>query len=165
MRHNPKSAARLAGILFIAAAGAALLGNVVPIPFSDPPLSSHCACSGGACPLDANGRRCSCGCARAVDTQPLSRLDSLLDTACTDGAAGPYPCNEIDLMAFLPARRRTSGSTIGLESVKRPFAPESASPALRDPSSPRHHLVFGSSVGGWNSTGIFAGSDQGGRAI
>ena len=102
MRHNPKSAARIAGIFFIAAAGAALLGNVVPIPFSDPPLSSHCACNGGVCPLDANGRRCSCGCARAVDAQPLRRLDSLLDTACTDGAAGPYPCNEIDLMAFLP---------------------------------------------------------------
>lgn len=102
MRHNAKSTAFVAGIAFIAAAGGALAAGVVRIPFIDPPLGSHCACSGGACPLDANGRRCSCGCSLKVDAQPLQRLDSLLDVACTDGMAGPYPCNDIDLMAFLP---------------------------------------------------------------
>jgi choice-of-anchor B domain-containing protein len=102
MPHNAKSTAFVVGIAFIAAAGGALAAGVVRIPFTDPPLGSHCACNGGACPLDANGRRCSCGCALKVDAQPLQRLDSLLDVACTDGMAGPYPCNDIDLMAFLP---------------------------------------------------------------
>jgi choice-of-anchor B domain-containing protein len=92
----------MAGIVLIAAAGAASLGNVVPIPFSDPPLGSHCACNGGVCPLDSNGRGCSCGCARTIDAEPVRRLDSLLDTPCTNGMAGPYPCNDIDLTAFLP---------------------------------------------------------------
>ncbi len=102
MPHNTKSAARIAGVLLTAAAGIVLLGNVGRVPFSDPPLGSHCACNGGACPLDANGRRCSCGCARTVDAQSLRQLDSMADTACTDGMAGPYPCNDVDLMAFLP---------------------------------------------------------------
>ena len=97
-----KSAALIAGVAFAAAAGGALLANVVAIPFSDPPLGSHCACNGGACPLDSNGRRCSCGCARTLDAQPLRRLNSLVETACSDGMAGPYPCNSVDLMAFLP---------------------------------------------------------------
>ena len=100
MPDSTKLAAVIAGI--VVTAFTVVLASFASIPFSDPPLSSHCACNGGVCPLDANGRRCSCGCARTVDAQPLRRLDSLLDTACTDGAAGPYPCNEIDLMAFLP---------------------------------------------------------------
>jgi choice-of-anchor B domain-containing protein len=102
MSLHTKSAAFLAGIAFIAVTGAALVANFTRIPFIDPPLGSHCACNGGACALDANGRRCSCGCALKVDAQPLQRLDALPDTACTDGMAGPYPCNDIDLMAFLP---------------------------------------------------------------
>src|SRR5687768_14185860 len=83
-----------AGILLVRAAG---------IPFSDPPLGSHCACSGSACPLDANGRGCSCGCSLKADAVPLQRLDAQTDFICSDeGMAGPYPCRNIDLMAFLP---------------------------------------------------------------
>ena len=71
-------------------------------PVPDPPLGSHCACERGTCPLDANGRSCSCGCAKRADAQPLQRLDALPDVTCTDGMAGAYPCNDIDLLAFLP---------------------------------------------------------------
>ena len=70
-------------------------------PFSDPPLGNHCACNRGVCPLDANGRRCSCGCSLRVDAQPLKRLDGFLDITCSEGLAGPFPCRDIDLMAFL----------------------------------------------------------------
>lgn len=86
------------------------LARVAGIPVPDPPLGSHCACDRGICPLDANGRRCSCGCALKADAQPLQQLDSLRDTACTDGMAGPYPCHDIDLMAFLPHDEIGGGS-------------------------------------------------------
>ena len=57
---------------------AVALAQVGGIPlFSDPPLGSHCACERGICPLDANGRRCSCGCAKRADAQPLQRLAEL----------------------------------------------------------------------------------------
>src|SRR5687768_18516877 len=83
-----------AGILLVRAAG---------IPFSDPPLGSHCACRGGVCPLDANGRGCSCGCSLKAGALPVQRLNAQSDFACSDdGMAGPYPCRNIDLMAFLP---------------------------------------------------------------
>ncbi len=81
---------------------AAAVARVAGLPVPDPPLGSHCACDRGICPLDSNGRRCSCGCALKADAQPLQPLDSLLDVACTEGMAGPYPCRDIDLMAFLP---------------------------------------------------------------
>ena len=77
---------------------------------SDPPLGSHCACERGICPLDSNGRRCSCGCAKRADVQPLQKLDSLIGVACTDGMAGTYPCRDIDLMAFLPHGEIGGGS-------------------------------------------------------
>ena len=102
MANRRKSSALVAGFAVLATAGAALLANVARIPFIDPPLGSHCACNSGVCPLDANGRRCSCGCALKVDAQAPRRLDSLADATCTDGMAGSYPCNEVDLMAFLP---------------------------------------------------------------
>src|SRR5262245_14796581 len=78
------------------------LARAAGIAVPDPPLGSHCACERGICPLDANGRRCSCGCALKADAQPLQALDRLLDVPCTDGMAGPYPCRDVDLMAFLP---------------------------------------------------------------
>ena len=49
------------------------LARAAGIPVQDPPLGSHCNCAGGICPLDANGRRCSCGCARTADAQPLQQ--------------------------------------------------------------------------------------------
>jgi choice-of-anchor B domain-containing protein len=78
--------------------------------FTDPPLGSHCSCEQGSCPLDSNGRRCSCGCALRADAERLRRLDILLDVPCTDGMAGPYPCRDIDLMAFLPHDEIGGGS-------------------------------------------------------
>jgi len=89
---------------------AVALAQVVGIPVPDPPLGSHCACERGICPLDSNGRRCSCGCAKRADAQPLQKLDSLTGAACTDGMAGSYPCREIDLMAFLPHGEIGEGS-------------------------------------------------------
>jgi choice-of-anchor B domain-containing protein len=72
------------------------------IPVPDPPRGSHCDCDRGICPLDSNGRRCSCGCALRADAQRVQQLDAVLDVPCTNGMAGPYPCHDIDLNAFLP---------------------------------------------------------------
>ena len=80
------------------------------IPFVDPPRGSHCDCASGLCPLDSNGRRCSCGCAKRADAQASARLEAQPDTACTDGMAGPYPCRDIDLLAFLPHAEIGGGS-------------------------------------------------------
>jgi choice-of-anchor B domain-containing protein len=78
------------------------LARAAGIPVPDPPRGAHCDCDRGICPLDANGRRCSCGCALKADAQPVRPLDAVLDVPCTDGMAGPYPCRDIDLQAFLP---------------------------------------------------------------
>ena len=101
--------------LVVYSPGAAALARVAGIPVPDPPRGSHCACAGGICPLDANGRRCSCGCALKGDAQPLQQLEPLLNAACSDGMAGPYPCRDIDLMAFLPTERSVAaaGTTYG----------------------------------------------------
>jgi choice-of-anchor B domain-containing protein len=77
---------------------------------TDPPRGAHCDCAGGICPLDPNGRRCSCGCAKRADVQPAARLESQPFVACTDGMAGPYPCRDIDLLAYLPHAEIGSGS-------------------------------------------------------
>src|SRR5688572_1152359 len=150
MHHNAKSAAFVAGIAFIAAAGVALAAGVVRIPFIDPPLGSHCACSGRACPLDVNGRRCSCGCSLKIDAQPLQRLDSLLDVACTDGMAGPYPCNEIDLLAFLPHADIGGGSgndiwgwTDPLTGREYALVGRSSGTSFVDISTPRRPVYLG----------------------
>ena len=71
-------------------------------PVPDPPLGSHCSCERGICPLDSNGRRCSCGCAKRADAQPVQQLDAKVGVSCADGMAGGYPCRDIDLMSFLP---------------------------------------------------------------
>jgi choice-of-anchor B domain-containing protein len=78
------------------------VASAVGIRFIDPPRGAHCDCANGICPLDANGRRCSCGCALKTDAQPVARLAAQDTTTCTDGMAGPYPCRDIDLLAFLP---------------------------------------------------------------
>jgi choice-of-anchor B domain-containing protein len=92
----------LAVTLVVRSPAALALARAAGIPVPDPPRGSHCACAGGICPLDANGRACSCGCAKKADAQPLEQLEPLLNAACSDGMAGPYPCRDIDLMAFLP---------------------------------------------------------------
>jgi len=71
-------------------------------PVPDPPLGAHCSCERGICPLDSNGRRCSCGCAKRADAQPVQQLDAKAGVSCADGMAGGYPCRDIDLMSFLP---------------------------------------------------------------
>ena len=57
--------------------------------------------------LDANGRRCSCGCAKVADAQPAVRLDAA-NTACTDGKAGPYPLTSTSCIS--PAWRDWAGA-------------------------------------------------------
>jgi len=70
--------------------------------YTDPPRGSHCDCNSGLCPLDANGRKCSCGCATRADVQAPARLEALPEMTCTNGFAGAYPCRDVDLLAFLP---------------------------------------------------------------
>jgi choice-of-anchor B domain-containing protein len=78
--------------------------------YTDPPRGSHCDCASGICPLDANGRGCSCGCAKRADAQPPVRLEAQPGTTCTNGFAGPYPCRDIDLLSFLPHAEMGGGS-------------------------------------------------------
>jgi choice-of-anchor B domain-containing protein len=106
----PTKLAATVGAVVMAIGAAVALAQVAGIPFRDPPLGSHCACNEGVCPLDSNGRRCSCGCALKADAQPLEQFEGLLDVPCADGMAGPYPCSEIDLLAFLPHAEIGGGS-------------------------------------------------------
>ena len=129
---------------------AVALARVAGIPVPDPPLGSHCACAGGICPLDANGRRCSCGCAMKADAQPLQALDALVDVACTGGMAGPYPCRDIDLMAFLPHDDIGGGSGNDLWGWTDPvtgreyaLVGRSSGTAFVDVSSPRRPVYVG----------------------
>ena len=96
----------VAGITSIGIFVASLTVLLHSIPSSDPPLGSHCACAQEVCPTKSNGRPCSCGCAvradaQKVDARTLNRLASAADLKCTNGMAGPYPCADVDLMAFL----------------------------------------------------------------
>jgi len=86
------------------------LASAAGLTFVDPPRGSHCDCASGVCPLDANGRRCSCGCSLKADAQPSTRLAAQAETTCTNGMAGPYPCRDIDLMAFLPPEEIGGGT-------------------------------------------------------
>jgi choice-of-anchor B domain-containing protein len=70
--------------------------------YTDPPRGSHCDCDRGLCPLDANGRKCSCGCAKRADTLAPAQLEAQPAARCADGFAGPYPCRDVDLLAVLP---------------------------------------------------------------
>lgn len=92
--------ARLAAVAVLLALTAA--SAIADRPYSDPPRSAHCDCSGGLCPLDANGRACSCGCATRADVQRPAPLEALADTPCTNGFAGTYPCRDVDLLSVLP---------------------------------------------------------------
>ena len=78
--------------------------------YTDPPRGSHCDCAGGLCPLDANGRGCSCGCAKRADAQPPARLEAQPQATCRDGMAGPYPCRDVDLLSFLPHAEMGGGN-------------------------------------------------------
>jgi choice-of-anchor B domain-containing protein len=93
----PARAATIAAFLALTA-----VATIADRSYSDPPRGAHCDCDRGICPLDAYGRRCSCGCAKRADAQPAVKLESRPETACSGGMAGSYPCNDVDLMAFLP---------------------------------------------------------------
>jgi choice-of-anchor B domain-containing protein len=154
--------ATVAGIASIAVAAAAgwllhgpwaALAQIIRVPFSDPPLGSHCLCSQGICPLDSNGRKCSCGCALRADAQPLrvQRPGSLLDAACVNGQAGPYPCSDIDLMAFVPHTQMGGGTgndiwgwTDPLTGREYALVGESTGTAFVDISTPARPLYIGS---------------------
>jgi len=88
----------------------AALASAVGLSFVDPPRGSHCDCANGICPLGPNGRRCSCGCALKADAQVAARFAAQTGTTCTDGLAGPYPCRDIDLLAFLPGEEIGGGT-------------------------------------------------------
>ena len=129
---------------------AVALAQVVGLPFPDPPLGSHCSCERGLCPLDSNGRRCSCGCAKRADAQPLQKLDSLIGIACADGMAGSYPCRDIDLMAFLPHGEMGGGSgndiwgwTDPLTGREYALVGRSTGTAFVDISNPREPVYLG----------------------
>jgi choice-of-anchor B domain-containing protein len=72
------------------------------VPAPDPPIGSHCDCNGGICRLDRYGRACSCGCAMTADLQRLQDLEPVFDAPCVEGMTGPFPCRDVDLLAFLP---------------------------------------------------------------
>lgn len=136
--------------------------------FTDPPLGSHCPCSGGICPLDGNGRACSCGCSEAADRQPLADLAALSDIACTDGMAGPYPCNEIDLLAFLPHGEIGGGSGNDLWGWTDPqtgreyaLVGRSTGTSFVDISNPRQPIYLGdlptrTAESAWRGIKVFA---------
>ena len=86
------------------------LVSAAGLSFVDPPRGSHCDCANGVCPLGANGRGCSCGCALKADALPSTRMAAQPAITCTDDMAGPYPCRDIDLMAFLPAEEIGGGT-------------------------------------------------------
>ena len=147
---------------------AVALARAAGIPVQDPPLGSHCDCAGGICPLDSNGRRCSCGCARKADAQPLRQLGSLQDAPCTAGMAGPYPCRDIDLMAFLPHAEIGGGSGNDLWGWTDPvtgreyaLVGRSSGTAFVDISNPRRAVYVGNlptktAASTWRGIKVFA---------
>ena len=102
---------RLRRLLLVTLTAATLQQTGLSSQYVDPPLGSHCLCSGGICPLGSSGRACSCGCARTADLQPAPQtLRAITDVSCTDGMAGPYPCRDVDLLAMLPHNEIGGGS-------------------------------------------------------
>ena len=142
MARLPPVAAAIAVIALFAGAVVSIVrspalvaaARAVGIPVPDPPHGSHCNCDRGICPLDSNGRRCSCGCALKTDALPIQQLDSVLDAPCTDGMAGAYPCRDIDLEAFLPHADIGGGSGNDLW-------------GWTDPVSGREYVLVGRSSG------------------
>ena len=173
-----KLATIAAGLTFILASAVAVavvdsptalaLARAAGIPVQDPPLGSHCDCAGGICPLDANGRRCSCGCSRKTDAQPLQQLGALVEATCSGGMAGPYPCRDIDLMAFLPHAEIGGGSGNDLWGWTDPvtgreyaLVGRSSGTAVVDISNPRRPVYVGNlptrtATSTWRGIKVFA---------
>ena len=83
----------LAVTLAVRSPAALALARVAGIPVPDPPRGSHCACAGGICPLDKNGRRCSCGCALKGDAQSAAAARAVAQRSLfrRHGRALPVP--------------------------------------------------------------------------
>ena len=87
-------------------------------PVPDPPLGSHCSCERGICPLDSNGRRCSCGCAKRADAQPVQQLDAKVGVIVLTNADG----SRADNFAFEVAEfylTAAKGPTLRVESATK----------------------------------------------
>ena len=142
----------IAATLVVYSPAAVALVRAAGILFSDPPLGAHCDCAGGICPLDSNGRACSCGCALAADVPPRQESPAPLPEAvCTDGMAGLYPCHDIDLLAFLPHEDIGGGSgndiwgwTDPLTGREYALVGRSTGTAFVDVSFPREPVYVGS---------------------
>lgn len=144
------------------------LASAVGISFVDPPRGAHCDCATGICPLDANGRRCSCGCALRADALPATRLAAQDASTCTDGMAGPYPCRDIDLLAFLPGEEIGGGTgndiwgwTDPLTGREYALVGRSTGTAFVDISTPRQPVYLGllpthTVVSTWRGIKVFA---------
>lgn len=70
----------------------------------------RCGCAGGSCAVREGRRACSCGCVVQAEAQPVKALSAMGGTECVGGKAGPYPCRDIDLAAFLPLADIGGGS-------------------------------------------------------
>ncbi len=151
---------------FVAVMAVSLVGS--PVPFVDPPRGSHCDCARGICPLDSNGRGCSCGCALRADAQPVARLEAQPEASCNNGMAGPYPCRDVDLMAFLPHTEIGGGSgndiwgwTDPLTGREYALVGRSSGTAFVDISTPSRPVYLGNlpthtAVSSWRGIKVFA---------
>lgn len=137
--------------LFVQSPAATAVVRAVGVIFSDPPLGAHCDCASGICPLDSNGRPCSCGCALAGDAQPRQQPRApLLDAVCSKGMAGAYPCHDVDLLAFLPHADIGGGSgndiwgwTDPVTGREYALVGRSTGTAFVDVSAPRQPVYLG----------------------
>lgn len=71
---------------------------------------SHCSCSGGSCPIVSGERACSCGCRQLAEAQAAVDMSPRGPEPCVGGRAGPFPCDNVDLLAFLPLGEIGSGT-------------------------------------------------------
>jgi choice-of-anchor B domain-containing protein len=89
--------------LALASVAVGLLAQVGPVPPPpEPPLSAHCDCARGVCPLGRDARACSCGCALAADARAVETRAAIGETPCAGGMAGEFPCHDVDLLSLLP---------------------------------------------------------------
>ena len=159
----PVRIATIAALLTLTAVSA-----VADRSYTDPPRGSHCDCNGGLCPLDANGRKCSCGCATRADVQAPARLATLTETTCTDGFAGPYPCRDVDLLSYLSHAEMGGGSGNDIWGWTDPetgreyaLVGESTGTAFVDISNPSQPLYLGTlpthtTPSAWRGIKVFA---------
>jgi choice-of-anchor B domain-containing protein len=148
--------------------GLTAVSAVADRSYTDPPRGSHCDCNQGICPLDANGRGCSCGCAKRADAQPVARLASLPEATCNGGTAGSYPCRDVDLLSFIPHAELGGGTGNDIwgwtdPATGREYAlvGESSGTAFVDISNPTQPVYLGNlpphtAPSAWRGIKVFA---------